>query len=514
MRALRPGLFLLPLLLATLAIYQPVKNYPFLMNFDDGIHIAQNPDLLSPQTTLGRFWEKPYLDLYIPVTYSLWTGLVRTTSDRGPNGTLLPSARAFHLANLALHSANTALVMLLLMTLGFPVVAAMAGAAFFALHPLQVEAVAWVSALKDLLSCFFSLSALLLYLKDKRTLAFAAFLLALLSKPSAVCVPLLIAFIEWGMRGRSVRSVVKSLSPWMAAVLPVVAITKQAQPDQHIGNVVGWASRGLVAADALAVSLAHLVLPFSLSVNYGRTPEAALSSGTIAFGLVGLALAARLIARRRAWLPAGLFVMAWLPTSGLIPFFYQRFSTVADRFLYLALIGPALGVAAFVGKDPRPKRLAAVALVFIALALLTSRQLRYWADPLSLVAHMTTVNSNAENHYALGCLLAEHGRSVDAESQYQQAIRYNPRFAWAYNNWGLILAERGQLSAAMEKYRAAIRFEPSLAPAYNNLGTAFAMQGNSEEAKVFFKKALEVSPGFEDAKRNLDLALGNGRAGH
>jgi hypothetical protein len=363
--------------------------------------------------------------------------------------------------------------------------------------------------MKDLASGLFALVALRLSLEKGRASylgATVAYLAALLSKPSAIAVPWMAAAlaVAAGARGREVA---RRLVPWGLASLPVIWITKLAQPDAAMGNVTPFSRRWLVAADAWTASLSHVLFPFGLTVHSGRTPEWVLAQkATYFLWLLPAAIAIWLWRSRRAKefrIPAALFTAFWLPVSGLVPFYYQRYSTVADRFLYLALLGPALVLA----KAFRNRPGWACGLGLAALAMLSLRQLAYWSSPTALIGRMTALSSTAENHYSLAAWLAGEGRRKEAEGHYREAIRLNPHFAMAYNNLGLLLQDEGRSREAEQSLRRSLEEAPDLAQAHNNLGVLLASHGQVAAARREFETALALQPRYPEARENLARAV-------
>ena len=213
---------LIALYLSVFAVYWQVKGHQFIL-VDDHVHITENPRFQPVSlANLKALWTKPHEGLYIPVTYTLWGGLVKLNERF--YGSLKPVT--FHLVNLFLHIANTWLVFANLLLLAFSPIAAFIGALFFALHLAQVESVAWISGFKDLLSTFFGLLSLWSFVsfsqnlkKSRYRLATALFILALLSKPSAVALVLIVLGIELGLRHQSFKLTARRLVPWVLLTL-------------------------------------------------------------------------------------------------------------------------------------------------------------------------------------------------------------------------------------------------------------------------------------------------------
>ncbi len=544
---------LLPLIAAA-AIFGPVVGYRFV-GWDDDIHVYQNP-YLSPPTVANawRFWAGPHQALYIPLTFSAWSLVARLSQPApSPEGGTVFVPGAFHAANLLVHLLTVLVVYFLLLRLfagagggkarpDGPVpaarFAAALGALLFAIHPLQVEPVAWVSSLKDLLSGFFSAAALLLYLRGSTVqgssegddlpprrrrkkgllaLASLSFVLALLSKPSAVVVPAVAWLLGvWDSYSRAPDSSparrflpAPLLVGWLVLAVPIMVMAKVAEAEIPLGEVAPPLLRPLVALDALAFYLAKVFVPVGLGIDYGRTTAFLAARGWIRFTWIfPVSLAVfLLLPRDRRWLIAlGVFAAAAAPTLGLVPHGYQVFSNVADRFLYLALLGPALAFAGLAFAVPRRFR-AALALPVLAWAVLAFIQRGYWADNLSLFRHALRVNDRSYmSHYNLGITLSDGAGSEEAIEHYRTAVRIKPDYARAYNNLGALLAVKGRQEEAIAAYRAASLLTPDDPKVPYNLGLSLVALGKTDEAIAAFTEALRLRPGYSEAHGALGSA--------
>jgi len=502
----------------TLAVFLPAGGHDFV--WDDTGNIVENPYLNPPIFANAlRFWEKPYEKLYIPLTYSVWAGLARVAQMPAERGDVMEfSPRLFHLANVGFHILAALVIFGILKMLVRHDWAAFGGALFFALHPLQVEPVAWITGLKDVLSGCLSLVAIWLYLKHKGfhyVLATLAFVLAMLAKPGAITVPVVAWVLDYWLLRRSARQCALTVIPWIVLAIPFIIVNKLAQPDTIIPFFTPLWARPLVAADALAFYLYKLALPLWLGPDYGRSPEWLLQRGwvyitwVIPFGILILIWRWR---ERKPWLlaSAGVFVAGMLPVSGLVPFVFQSLSTVADRYLYLSLLGPALALAFFLAAK---KRKVAVVFCVGTLALLGLRsafQVSHWRDETTLYRHALSVNANSSlAYYNLGNALAERGMVENAIVHYREAVRISPRYPDARNNLGAVLARVGRLDEAIEQYREAIRIDPTYAKAYYNFGNARIRQGEWDEAVERYGQAIKADPGYSMAYNNLGIALVN-----
>lgn len=546
------------LVLIVLIVFWPVFGHGFV-DWDDNVNIYQNPHL-NPVTGRGlaRLWRRPYAGLYVPLAYTVWAGLACLGSEPVPNPTL------FHVANWVCHAGCVLVVFRLLLRVldgsssgngrtgpaREQCWAAGLGALLFGLHPMQAEPVAWVTGLKDVLGGLLVCLSLLCFLhgfdgdtggqarvrvRGPWTIAATAlFLLALTAKPAAVVVPLAAVLLCWArgktavLRGRAARL---TLGFWLVAAGAWVALTRASQQTSEYTVPVSIPMRPLIALDALAFYLYKLLWPVRLGPDYGRAPSTVLRH---AWGYLtwlvpaGLALMLFLwhkTARdqtvrrdlRRIAAAAGLSGVLLLPVLGLVPFAFQAFSTVADRYAYAAMLGPALAVAVGsrrllsggAGGSAQSRRLVVcAALVFVALGARTRWQAGQWAGTRTLFTHALRVNPRSSRMFInMGNALRYEGRTAEAIAQFSNALRVRPGFAEAHNNLGIAFAELGDLRQAETHYRRAVRVRPGYAEAHDNLGIALGRQGRFAEAITHFSRAVQIRPDFSDAYRNLAVAF-------
>ncbi len=541
---LRPTVIVLFLLLLTGSVFHDVLSAGFV-RWDDGLHVYENPHLHPASTGhLAALWSGPYRHLYVPVSYTLYWLLAQAAHLAVPvqtaDGNLVDlNPGIFHAANLLLHMANVLLVFALLRCLlaarasaGSLCVtdwAAGAGALLFAVHPVQVESVAWISEMRGLLAGTFSLLTLLFYVRSgeghRRKLWYAAALLtfvpALLAKPSAITVPLTAGLIGCLVLGRPLKAVLTSLVPWGLLCVGLLWITHAAQPVTTAIVTPLW-TRPFIAGDALAFALGKLIWPVHLGIDYGRSPVWLMTQSWAYFTVLvplTLGVLAWLGRSRFPVLTAafGIFTAALLPTLGLTPFVFQIYSTVADRYQYLALLGPALALAwglqaVWVRGEGRERlRLAAGSLcgaVLLLCALSSSLQTLCWQSSAALFTQALTVNPRswgAANN--LAAVRLDQGRPQEALGPLTIALRERPEYAEAHANLGVALINLRQTPRAEAEFRAATTLDPALGSGWNGLGAALMAEGRSGEAAAAFRQALMVSPGSRAAQANLRLAL-------
>jgi len=527
------------LLIAVVLVYARIVGAGFVA-YDDDIHAYANP-LLNPVSleNVGAFWRHAYRGLYIPLAYTMLAGIAalarvpeHAVTALGQSVALNPSF--FHAASLVFHAANALLIYALAQRLTRDRMAAMVCALVFAVHPLQVESVAWISEWRGLTSACFGLAALNLVVMSRQgddgrrgqvlhAASVALLLCAMLCKPSAMILPLVVLVIDRVALGTSWRRSLATAGLWAALVLPLAVVTRSVQQIYPLGRSLWW-QRPFVAGDALSFYLAKTALPLGLSVEFGRTPRAVLSQG---YGYLTWLLPAALLSlgfvyRRRlpvVWLGSLLFVAFLLPTLGLVPFTYQAQSTVACRYAYLALLG--MGVLA--GELFRAARarvglrgaVSAASVVIVALGLLSFRQSGYWADNAAFLAHTIDVNPNvAFAQINLGSIALKEGRLTDAVEHLERALQLDPDDAKAENNLGLTLVRLGRLEDAEPHYRRAVELDPRYVKAHENLAAVYLQTGRPEQAIASLQAALELQPSEAKAWNDLGVAfMQSGRAG-
>ena len=563
------------LIIVTLAVFWPVHNYEFI-GWDDDKWVYNNRYLTQPsiENTL-HFWKEPHIGLYLPVTGTALSALA-SLSQKFPAEPYGLNPGLFHTANLLVHILSVLVVfgiLRLLLRHGFREskdkndddgvsieLAAGVGALIFAIHPVQVETVAWISELKDLLCGLFSFIAIKEYLayaiasksgikggakNGHYAIASAALILALLSKPAAVIVPLVALILDRFAIKRDFKKSAVALIGWfiVAGVFAIVAKTVQ-QSGYVIVSPPLWA-RPFIAGDALAFYLYKLVFPLQLGIDYGRNPDYVLGQWWLyATWFVPAALLMEIwILKRRVPLLVsfGLFTASLLPVLGFTPFLFQNQSTVADHYLYIPMLGVTLCVSwLFMNLRGRPARLIVlpvIALLFIRSSLLVPT----WKDELSLYTNALKVNpASFTSNNNMGILLANKGKAAEAITYYKNALNIRPGQPDVYNNLGVVLKNSGRLEAAALQFKKAIENRSGYAKAHNNLGkvladlgkqkeavyhfkqaalfwpdnpaphdnlgVVLARQGNFTEAVAHFTEALKIKPDYEPARKHLEIA--------
>src|SRR5213083_525509 len=540
--------WLAPLLVAlfTLAAFLPALQNQFV-DWDDAANFLDNPHYRGLGWTHLRWMWTTHLGHYIPLTW-MTLGLDYLLWGMNPLG--------YHLTNLLLHAANAVVfffVVRRILTLALPspsargpalAVSAGFAALVFAIHPLRVESVAWVTERRDVLSGLFFLLTILVYLRSCERpelgrwwygLSVALFGCALLSKSMAVSLPVVLLILEvyplrrlggsLGWASASARRVYVEKIPFVLLAAAASALALLAQLSSRAMVSVAHLSaldRLVVSAYGLSFYLWKTVVPLNLSplymlpqtVNPAATPFIVSYGGVLAVTAIALALR-----RRRPGLPAAwlAYVVVLLPVLGIAQSGPQ---IAADRYTYLAALGWAilagagllscwrLSTSSTTGA-PTTWGLAGMATgIVIALGVLTWNQVQIWHDSGRLWTYALALDPNSPiAHSNLGELLDRQGRPAEAIDHFQQALRTKPDFPLAHNNWGMALKGQGRPAEAIDHFQQALRLKPDFPIAQNNWGTALGQLGEPAAAIDHFQQALRLDPDFALARSNWGAAL-------
>jgi tetratricopeptide (TPR) repeat protein len=535
-RVKRLLLVLIPL--AVLAAFWPTLRADFV-TWDDDANFLNNPhfrglgwpNLRWMLTTFHMSNYQPLSWLASGLEYALW--------GMHPFG--------YHAASLAFHIFNAVLFYLLvarLLRLATPKadgtaisIAAAFAALFFALHPLRVESVAWLSGQHDLQAGAFYLLAIFCHLQacsdEARRWRWlsgctALFVAALLSKVNGITLPIVLLMLDF----YPLRRLPEDPRQWLGAQhrrvwlekLPLLAVAVAAglvaAAARHEGGVLqqlGLGFRIQQALYGLGFYLGKTVAPFQLMPFHPVPPDLRLPTAVIAAsaGLV-LALTAVLLHQRRRW-PGGLvawayYVVTLLPVLGLLSVGTQL---TADRYTYLpcmawAVLGGAAVLAGLRRLGTRGRSMLVAGLVAVPLLLggLSWRQSSLWRDSETLFRYVLTLRQDIpEVHNNLGFVLVNQRRIDEGMAEYRKALAIRPDFTKAMNNLGLALLGQGRYAEAIEHYRKALDLEPDYAFGHNNLGLALMYLSRPAEALPHFQKAVALAPDYVLAYTNLGGAL-------
>lgn len=512
-----PGLGATVLILLTVAAYLPAWHAGFV--FDDFSLILENP-LIKVGDGLHRFWFTTQAPDYYPLTWSLWWLEWRLWGEH-PLG--------YHMVNVALHAANAVLVWSILKRLKIP--GAWFAGLVFAVHPVNVATVAWISEQKNTLSMLFYLAAILLYLRSEEDgrgwwygLSLGAFLLALLSKTAVVMLPVVLLGCVWWTRGEVRWKDVQRSGPFFLASLAMGFVTIWFQSHRAMQNLgspaTGFAFRLAAAGWAPWFYLYKALLPVNLTVVYARWSIDASQWVSYVPGATLMGALAIFWWRRKTWGRAclfgvGYFVVTLFPVLGFFDQALYRATLVADHWQYCAIVGIiALAVAAAqwigrrIGEQGRNWGMAAGLAVILALEMATWERSGVYADDATLWRDNLARNPNAWlAHNNLGNALQRAGKLAEAKEQYEQALLLMPDYPEAENNLGTALGEAGEYEQAIGHFVRALRMVPTYAQAHYNFGNALVHLGRPTEALTQYQEALKIRPDYPEAQYNMGIAL-------
>jgi tetratricopeptide (TPR) repeat protein len=518
---LQAGLILLLVIVA----YLPAIRGGFI--WDDDAYVTENPTLRTAGG-LARIWFKlGAVPQYYPMVHTMFW-IEHQLWGLHPLG--------YHVVNVLLHALGAILLWMVLRRLAVP--GAWLGAAIFAVHPVQVESVAWITERKNVLSGVFYLSSLLSLLAFFRigaaadrdagsrekfyVLGLLFYILALLSKSVTCTLPVILLLLLWWKRGRVRWGEVLRLAPLFLAGIALGFVTVWVEKNFVGAEGEEWAlsflDRLVIAGRALWFYAGKLLWPHPLIFNY---PRWEIDSGSWAQYLP-LAAAAAVVAALWAWrsrigkgpLVAVLFFAVTLaPALGFFDVYPMRYSFVADHFQYLAslgLIALFAGAAAAFSRRwlPLPPRTVGAALLLLVLGVLTWRQGREYRNVETL--WRATIAKNPSSwmaHHNLGNELIEQGRLDEAVEQFRAALREKPDHYKAHASLGSALSQQGKFAEAEREYAEALRLHPNYANAYYDLGLLQQKQGDLEAAAKSFEAALRIRPNHALAHYALGVVL-------
>jgi tetratricopeptide (TPR) repeat protein len=523
----------------TVLVYLPMLRHGFV-NYDDPDYILNNPHVRAGLTWSGMAWafQSSVASNWHPLTW------ISHMIDCGLFGV---NPAGHHLVNVLFHTANAVLLFLLLSRLSGALWRSAFVAALFAWHPLHVESVAWASERKDVLSAFFWMLTLLAYAKyvtgDRwrvtRTagilsrvtchrspsyfLALLFFACGLMSKPMVVTLPFVLLLLDfWPLRRFTIYDLRFTMLRLIGEKIPFFALTiASCIITRMVQHGALWSSNSLSFHFRMANALMSYVRyiskmfwPADLALIYPY-PHYWPLAGVIAVGLL-LALCsvlAILWAKRFPYLAVGWFwyLGTLVPAIGLVQAGIQ---SMADRYTYLPSIGLFIvvvwGFNDLLNAHPQKIKIAAAVGSFALAGCLavTSVQLRYWRNSLTLFLH--TVEVTTDNYAAYNCLgtaLENIGKKDDAAKLYAESVRVEPDYPLGQFNLGMILLEQGRAEEASNHLAIAAQLAPRDPVMQFDFGMFLLQHGNPAGAAVHFKAALAAKPDLPEAKKELAKLL-------
>jgi len=513
------------LALAVVLAYLPVWHAEF--TWDDDFAISSNPCIVGP-LGLPEIWTTQSADICPLVLTSFWIEYQLWRLAPLP----------YHLVDLALHVGCALLLWRVLRRLEIP--GAWLGAALWALHPVQVESVAWISEMKNTQSGLFYLLSILSFVKGIQlsptkalfegnkpytlTAVFAA--LAMASKTSTVILPVVLCLCAWWVKGRWQWVVLAKVAPviLISIIACALSLWTQAGPLTASNDPLWTRSfweRLVTAGDAVWFYLGKLICPYPLITVY---PRWQINAGQWFACLPALAALIILLVfwfKRDSWSGSLFFAFAYFlaalfPVLGFVNMSFFQYSFVADHFQYLA----SMGVMALAGagltrlsdlilsQHSHVRSALCAGLLLILGAASWQRSWAYenqeslWTDTLAKNPHYFWLGYNN-----LGFAYAQKGDMDDAIVQFQKAVEINPYFPAARYNLGKALTQKGRLDEAIIQFQKTLEVNPTFAEAQNDIGNIYLQRGQVDEAIAQYKKALAINPNYDLAYNNIGNAL-------
>jgi protein O-mannosyl-transferase len=524
-----PLVLALALVLVVMAAYALTVGGEFL--WDDDLHVAANPTIIGP-LGLHEIWTTSRANYFPLVLTNFW--IQHALWGLNPAG--------YHIVTVCFHAVAALLLWRVLNQLRVP--GAWLGAALWALHPVQVESVAWISELKNTQSAVFFLLAILLWLRwlewqplpaaeakssaagsrSHYVLSLLCTVLALLSKPSTVMLPVALVLCTWWQCGRLTRRHLLAVAPFFipAAVASGWTIWEQKFHSGAIGPEWSqtWAERAVIAGRVIWFYLGKLAWPQPLSFIYERW---AINARSIlqwvpllsAVGLLGWLWLARASRARALLFAAAYFVALLFPVLGFFDVYFFRYSFVGDHFQYLASMAPLALLGAGLTLLPRRIFWPAGVTLLAGLAALTRDQTTMYQNNTALWQATVARNPRAVMAWLnLGDVLSWNHRYAESIAAYREALRLRPDDADGHNDLGNVLTLAGDPDAGVVELQRAVALRPDSAVMHNGLGVALRAAGRREEAIAQYTEAIRLQPDYGGAHNNLGVEFAEaGRPG-
>ena len=526
------------LVLAVGIVYAPALTHDFVA-FDDDVYVTENRYVKNGFVQGSLAWAFSFShNNWHPLT---WLSLTLDGELFGPNPT------GYHLVNLLFHVLSTLILFIVLNRMTGALLPSAFVAALFALHPINVESVAWIAERKNVLSTFFWMLTLLAYERFARRpdlprylLVFSSLALGLMAKPMLVTLPFVLLLMDYWPLGRTrlwrpdngdasdqgfqpapfSRLVLEKIPLLLLSALSIAISCLAAEKTGGFVDAIPMGLRLSNAVTSYGVYLWKTLWPQGLGVFYPFPESVPLWKVAGAGGLV-VALTALFLgtARKRPYLLVGWlwYLGTLIPVLGIVQ--HGLWPATADRYAYIPLVGLFMAVAfgaAEISKaavfSNRPLKNAvffgATGLVLMALMICSWQQLRYWRGTRALFERAIAVTEdNWVARYNLGTALEKRGDYQGAVANLKEAVRIKPTFAKAHYNLGCGLDGQGKHEQAVHHYREAVRVRPNYVEAYNNLGISLAILGRMSEAREAFLGALKINPKDVPARKNLQMLL-------
>lgn len=505
------GIILLFLTLIPGALYYNSLNHDFVWD-DKPLYINEGtyPKEGSFEN-LGDFWIPKEDTMYIPAARTLWALAVGIDKPEwNSEEHLVFKPFIFHLFNLIIHIFNCWLVFLILRKILDGDWAAFAGALIFGIHPIQVESVAWISELRGLLCAFFGFFAIYIFMRYREEgstsnyyISLVLVVLSMLSKPTGVVFPFIILMVDiFAMESKIIDSLKNAIIP-IATTAPFIIISVLSESNSAVDLSAPLLTKFMIFLDNIVFYLQKIVVPLDLAATYGRTNNIAMHtwyfdyagalSGIIIILLVWKRKSAKLLS-----LSFIIFLLGFITVSGLVTFYYQYWSNVADRYIYISMLGIALAFAFLFNRLGAKKILALIFVAFVGASLYFSyMQIPVWQNEEKLWTDVINKYPGVSPHVysARGMLFLDRAQYDKALKDFNTLISIDSAYPDAFINRGNVYYDRGQYASAAEEYSKALKFDKLNIPKalYNRANTYNAMQ-LFDKAVRDYSLAIKMKP--------------------
>jgi tetratricopeptide (TPR) repeat protein len=511
------------ILLLVTCLLAPTVAYQFL-TWDDIALIETNPLVINASLkSLRTVWTEPYIEIYMPITYSLWillgwpamlVGHLRGLEDQAL------SPQVYHVVTMLIFIGVVYRVFELIRRFTPDPWIAAAASLLYACHPMQAESACWLSENKGILGALFGLWAMAIYVDAVRTedrsiasrlhwKATILYTLALLSKPSMVNLPLMAAVIDFGLVRRPPAKVLLGMWRWVALAAIMVFITRQSQPSAAKA-AVPWIERPFVAIDALTFYLYQTFVPLAFRPDYSRTPQSVLAGvthpelvGILAWGGIAVVLGILLFIRQRALAAIiALYIAILSPNLGFLPFAFQMMSTTADRYGSPALLAVSLGAALLMSRvQSKYWGLGICAVLVTLLTLKAIPQIGYWRNMETLTAHQLRFQPTSPiflNNRAADRM--RRGVVEPALSDAKESTNLKPENHASWMNVLICLIRLERFDEAAELGKQMVERFPENDNSLETLTKMLQYRRQFAEAAVYAKRLHEMRPANRDDK--------------
>lgn len=505
---------------------------------------------------IGKFWVPGNQTMFAPVTFTTWAIISSAAHQDGLNEVSL-NPMYFHLFNILIHTINGLLLFFILNLLFKNKHAGFAATLLFLFHPIQTEAVAWVSELRGLLSFMFGMLSVYFFIKMRNStvknssakliiLSILMTILSMLSKPSGIVFPFILFILDVIYFKTDYKKAIWYLGNYIPFVFVTSLISSSVESKSDFSFAAALWQKPFIFLDSIGFYLYKIFIPLGFSGNYGRTPQNVMNSSYI-FLTVGVAIAILvfLLLNRKKYqfILAGylIFIIGIIPVSGLANFYYQYFSTQSDRYIYISMFGLVLAVAYLLSQAGERKDVYAVGFIILfILGLLTNSQAQVWRNEMTLwdkaisnaaypsspsylgrgeeylklgksveaLADFTKAteldSTSALAWYNRGNVLLDMKRYQEAITVFTKSIKLNNKLPNSYVNRALAYSESHQSAEAISDYLNAIKLNPNQPDILSDIGVEYAKSHDYKSAAEYFRKALALNPGDENAKEYLE----------